>query len=208
MVKSIASNYTYGKNGKRIEDKKVEDIAKKYHYQYYDIGTEITIGTEKFNVIKDEGDSVTLMAQYNLGTDYRQSTTNNYVTFADTKTWERYETIDLQTMTTNPKNYVNNYVSYLRTITNDNTITGSLATQDRYLTLWCDLQGNYEEKRCESSPYKSWVINGQETWTLINYESIKYVDSEGLFIESTSITTDAKGIRPIITISKDTLAGL
>ena len=58
-----------------------------------------------------------MLAQYNLGPDYKQSTTTEYVSFSDTDGWE-YEPgpkeIDIQTWSTNPKTYVNSYVSYLK----------------------------------------------------------------------------------------------
>ena len=184
------------------------DVARKYYYPYYDVGTEITIANETFNVLSDEGNSVQLLAKYNIGTDYKQSTTPNYVTFADNKNWESYEDIDIQKYSTNPKTYTNNYVTYLKNVTGDNKITGSLFDSKNLYSSWCGVI-NYEyedyDKICESSPYKAWIINGQDWWTKISYGTIEYFDSEGRLLVASDLTATTKGIRPVITISKDTL---
>ena len=61
---------------------------------------------------------------------------------------------------------------------------------------------------CNTSEHKEWLINGQEWW----YQegtwegNLMYFTADGLE-ESTAEITDTKGIRPIITISKDYLEG-
>ena len=67
---------------------------------YISIGTKISIGEEEFNVISQTDDTVTKLAQYNIGTDYRQSENENRVTFSDTGGWEYTpgpKEIDIQT---------------------------------------------------------------------------------------------------------------
>ena len=79
-----------------------------------------------------------MLAQYNLGTDYRQSTTTNYVIFSDTDGWEYTpgpKEIDIQIWSTNPKTYVNAYVEYLKTELEDDSVTGDLITLKDSLNL-------------------------------------------------------------------------
>ena len=53
----------------------------------YPVGKEIVIGTEKFNVISSNATTVTMFAQYNLGTNYRQSASENSVYFSGNSGW-------------------------------------------------------------------------------------------------------------------------
>jgi hypothetical protein len=95
------------------------------------IGDEIAIGDEKFNIINIGDDTITMLAQYNLGTDYRQSSAQKSVIFADKYGWEYTpgsKEIDIQTWSTNPKTYVNAYVEYLKEELGDDTVTGDLIT--------------------------------------------------------------------------------
>ena len=70
-----------------------------------------------------------MLAQENLGTNYRQSTSKKGLSFANATGWEYTpdpREITIQETEGNAKNYINEYVNYLREETGDNTITGSI----------------------------------------------------------------------------------
>jgi len=183
----------------------------------YKVGREISIGDEKFNVISDNGLTVTMLAKYNLGTDYRQSTTVNYLFFSDDGGWEYKpgpKEIDIQVWSTNPKIYVNEYVNYLNSEINGNSVTGDLITVLQLGNLGCTINEKYKNGSydCLSSEHKDWLINGQKWWTksASPYEDgtkdgkyIWKVREDGtLGIRSIG---NGQGIRPTITIDKETL---
>lgn len=183
------------------------------------IGDEINIKTEKFNVISQTEDTITMLAKYNLGTNYRQSATANKVSFSKETGWEYKpgpKEIDIQTWSTDPKVYVNNYVSYLQTVLEDTSISGDLITLTELKALGCvvptDYAGisDYSGRTCINSPYKSWLINGQYWWTRSassGSSSYMWVLSAGGGLYSNSYSRD-NGVRPVITISKEILKKL
>lgn len=175
------------------------------------VGAEVSIGEEKFNIISDNGDTVTLLAQYNLGTDYRQSSAQNGAKFANTNGWEYKpgpKEIDIQTWTTNPKTYVNAYVEYLKEELGDDTVTGDLITLKDLEALGCTVPSDYASGsggwNCYDSPY-GWLANGQDWWTC----SASSTYSNHVW----NVLNDGRlnyygyhsniGVRPTITISKE-----
>lgn len=186
----------------------------------YSIGEEITIGTEKFNIIKIEYSTVTMLAQYNLGTDYRQSTTVNNQIFATSSGWEYTpgpKEIDIQIWSSNPKTYINEYVTFLQSETGDLSLSGDLITLKELSNLGCVYPSEYEltnlqeTRTCENSIHIEWLANEQFWWTKsaesTNENEIWRVDSNGLLDTSNFAINDgwSRGIRPTITISKEIL---
>ena len=180
------------------------------------VGKEISIGDETFNVISTTDTTVTMLAQYNLGTNYRQSTTANYVTFSDTNGWE-YTTgpkeVDIQQYDGNAKIYVNEYVSYLQGETGDTTLSGDLITLSQLKMLGCTINDDYSNtgiETCVDSEYVDWLVNGQYWWT----RSVN--PNGGIYIWDVRLSGDlftlfynnTDGIRPVITISKEVLENL
>lgn len=180
-------------------------------YKNYDVGDVVTIGTEKFNVIEDNAMSVTMLAQYNLGTDYRQTTTNNYVDFSNTNGWEYSSAseIDIQGWSTNPKLYVNEYVSYLSEYTGDDSLSGDLITLKKLKVLGCNIIDSYSwssSANCLNTEYDTWLNTRQRWWTKsasTGGEAIWIVHIDKSL--QTNIYTVKNGVRPVITISKDAL---
>ena len=192
----------------------------------YAIGDEITIAGEKFNVISEDKDTVTMLASNVLGTDYRQTDitggdfgNDQYgVKFASTSGWEYTpgpKEIDVQIWSTNPKTYINEYVSYLQTETGASTITGDLITLQDLKKLGCVFPADYSyvftssERTCQDSDYADWLINNQFWWTRSaasdEASRVWYVLSSG-YLSTTDIGMPYLfGIRPVITISKDAL---
>lgn len=179
----------------------------------YAVGREIAIGDEKFNIISDNGDTVILLAQYNIGNDNLQDATFFGVFFSESNGWE-YEPgpkeIDIQTWGGDSKVVLNNYVSYLEAEYNID-VTGDLITISQLKELGCTMTEDYsftsnsDERTCKNSPYQSWLINGHDWWTrsVRSIDSIWYMGDKGNF---TIINYNSYvGVRPIITISKTDL---
>ena len=184
----------------------------------FKVGKIVTIGSESFHVIKVNDDTVTLFADYNLGTDYKQSTIANKLTFSDDDAEVTNER-DIQTSSTNPKVYVNNYVNYLKTelgASVSDTLTGNLITVTELIELGCTMNADYTEpsnasqKTCENSDKASWIINGQEYWTRSVNKSapdlVWIVNTDGKFNSYCYFCNISCGIRPVITISKTLLS--
>ena len=181
------------------------------------IGDEISIGDEKFNVISQTDTTVTMLAQYNLGTDYRQSTTTNYVIFSDIDVsgWEYTpgpKEIDIQTWSTNPKIYVNEYVSYLQGETGDTTLSGSLITLAELGNLGCTVPTDYAcgsgGWTCTGSEHSNWLINGQYWWTRSansDYSFLIWLMYDDGSLYDSDYFSNGYGVRPVITISKSVL---
>ena len=182
---------------------------------YIPIGTEIDIKGEKFNVIGQTDDTVTMLAQYNLGTDYKQSTIENGVLFSDNDGWEYTPgplEIDIQEWSTNPKIYVNSYIEYLKGGSGDDVAVGGLISLKDLGTLGCSVSSDYTyvgnfDYSCKNSPYKSWLVNNQDWWTrsaTTKENLVWYVGDDGYLsggvYKYTFIT-----VRPVITISKESL---
>ena len=182
------------------------------------VGDEIHISGEKFNVISETDGSVTMLAKYNLGTDYRQNTIVNSVAFADDIGWEYApgpKEIDIQVWSTNPKIYVSNYVSYLQTELGDNSVSGDLITLKELGSLGCIVPTDYttgadpwnDPWTCVNSSQKDWLINGQFWWI----RSAHSVYSHHVWIMDIygglfgNAYHSPMPVRPIIIISKESL---
>ncbi len=193
----------------------------------FPVGRELAIGEEKFNVISSTDNTVTMLAQYNLGTDYRQSTVPNYVSFSEANDWEYTpgpKEIDIQQYDGNAKTYVNEYVSYLKRETGFSNISGDLITLKELGNLGCliysldDYSGSFLESvdNCTVSQYADWLVIEQLWWTKSAYsleggEVWKVTFSSGseygyLLGAGDWINPDL-GIRPVITMPKSYFRG-
>ena len=192
----------------------------------YKIGEVVKIGSESFNVIKSDEDTVTMLAQYSLGSNYVQNpnaTDTDYkMTFSNGSGWEYTpgpKEIDIQACDGNAKTYVNNYVTYLQGETGDTTLSGTLMTVADLKALGCTVNDDYTYDWatengtliCNNSPQASWLINGQTWWlrsaSANNGGCAWYLGRTGK-LGYEWITVNAAGIRPVITVSKDALANL
>ena len=186
----------------------------------YYVGQEISVGSEKFNVISDNGDgTVTMLAQYNLGTDYKQNSVQNGVTFANTNGWEYTpgpKEINIQVYDGNVKTYVNEYVSYLKDESGDITLNGDLITVKQLGGLGCTIEDDYFIQSidgCLNSGF-SWLLNQQHWWTKSASSLTGKYDFAGEYV--LTVANDGSlhsfqfqgsygslgGVRPVITISK------
>ena len=181
------------------------------------VGDELAIGDEHFNVISQTDDTVTMLAKYNLGTNYKQSTDENYVNFSSEAGWEYTpgpKEINIQTWSTNPKTYVNEYVSFLQNETGDSSLTGDLITLKQLKDLGCRIPDDYGENyggNNSNLTYGTWLVNGQKWWTRsATPESSDNVwvmrEDEGNFYHSEY--NNSYGVRPVITISREILKNI
>lgn len=179
-----------------------------------DVGDVVKIDNEYFNVFDIDGDNLLLLAKYNIGNDYRQSSTSNYVKFSKSSGWEYTpgpKEVDIQTWTVEPKKYVNGYLTYISDILNDNNVSSDLVSLTQLKKLGCKTTDDYQylsDLTCVHSPHHSWLINGQEWWTKsANYEynyMIFTFDDDGT-IDNMNAKYISLGVRPLIKVSKNTL---
>lgn len=185
----------------------------KHLLNVYPVGKEISIGNEKFNVISDNGTTISLLAKYNIGSDNKQSKENNYISFSDDVGWE-YEPapqkVDLEIWAPDVLEMINKYTGFLGNGIDGQEILGELITLEELKGLGCLLPDDYvwdmsSSWHCNDSPYKSWLINNQTWWT----QTPGYTDGvwslwdNGIF--DNIAASDQFGVRPVITISKNYL---
>lgn len=184
----------------------------------YFVGEEITIGTEKFNVISEDNSTVKLFAQYKLGTDYRQTTTENIVTFSEEYGWLTSPAeidIDIQQYDGNAKTYINKYKEIIDTKLGITTTKADLISLKELEKLGCTIPDGYlyttdiTKRTCKNSPYISWINKSINWWTKSAaadnpYQNVwNYCDAKNFC--SNHINIVQKGIRPVITIPKSAL---
>ena len=138
----------------------------------YDIGSEVLIESERFNIISTTPDTVTMLAQQGLNSSYRQSSSPDYVTFSEANGWSYTPgpmEVDVQQYGDEVKTYVNEYVSYLKEVTRDDSLTGDLITINQLKSLGCTVASNdyspTDGDTCSSSPYSDWLVNDHWWWT-------------------------------------------
>ena len=179
----------------------------------FEIGDEININKEKFYVIRQTDDEITMLAKYNLSdTTFKQTEENVYFSFSNGSGWDYKDgpnEIDIQKFDGPVKTYVNGYVSYLQENLGDKSVTGTLITLKELKELGCTIEETYEftsssSLGCKSSKY-SWLNEGEfftrsavtdhliGIWILFE-GSLGYDYYSGEY-----------SIRPVITVSKETL---
>ena len=184
----------------------------------FNVGEEITIGDEKFNVISSDATTVTMLAQQNISdsTPYKQTDEQIWTMFSDSNGWEYTpgpKEIDVQTWGGDAKALLNGYVSYLKTEYGVD-VTGDLITMAQLGDLGCTIPSDYAwgdaeygDYTCNNSEHSEWLVNGQYWWT-------RSADSEGssdvwMMYDDGILYTDYYnfpiGVRPVITISKSLL---
>ena len=184
-------------------------IQVKNHYQ----AQEVKFDNELFNIIDITDDTVTMLAAYNIGPDYLQTTEDHGVKFSSSYGWTWYpgpQEIDLQTWGGDTKVYVNNYVDNLKIITGEQNITGDLITMTQLKGLGCKIKDNYDydySVSCAQAWSSEWLVRGQRFRTRSastgSPRNIWLVGATGSL--SYSYNTSLEGVRPLITIPKSLL---
>ena len=173
----------------------------------FNIGDGVSIAGEEFNIISMTNDTVTMLARYNLGTDYRQSKDFNSQLFTIEPDWMDETTsrdLNIQNYDGPVKTYVNEYVSFLKLKTDSNEITGTLITQNELVNLGC-VMTNPGYGSCDSSNYVEWIFNNQPWYTRTTYYDDGYsrviaVTLNQIVDGQVDDPNDGWGIRPVITI--------
>lgn len=157
-----------------------------------EIGSEVCIEEECFNVISSTDTTLTMISKYNVNKDnYRQSTLASGVVYQD-----KVEDI------------LREYTSYLQDITrvkDTSSIQSTLLSKDNLLSTYGCMEVNDGENdvvSCANSTNAGWLVTNQEYYLLANdtdsiYES---VDPNGIIVNSNN-----GGVRPVITIAKTLL---
>lgn len=167
-----------------------------------------------FNVISDNGATVSMLAKYNIGSSFKQVNSNNYVAFSGSAGWVHTpgpKEIDIQTWSLNSYNLVNGYVNKLKNDTGINDIQGNLITLKELKILGCSVPGDYGTGSggwsCASSKHKDWLVKNIYWWTrsasLINSDKVWVLNNGGAVYEAGY--NGKAGVIPVITIPKNAL---
>lgn len=163
------------------------------------IGDVVSFENEKFNITSVTDDKITMLAQDNLSSSYRQTSTNNYVYFTDVGGWGFGVDININDYEGSAKTYIAEYDKYFRNTIKDNNLLVSIITLGELNKLGCTSSG------CTNSDYKSWLVPSYRWWTrsaVTNRESRVYgISATGVVTDDYSINT--YGLRPTVTISKE-----
>ena len=187
-----------------------------------DIGDEITIGTESFYVISNDGTNINALAKYNLlvgnevdgsswnvtplatTTGIQDSTARGYVAGAvkfigttafssDSQKGTNYNDYSGSIV----ERYVNDYVAYLNTNNTGLNAAGRLILKEELETLGC----SSSDYTCSNAP--SWVYSTYY-WSGSSYgydaDRVWYVNSNGRFGSDFYFNDNYFGVRPVITI--------
>ena len=187
----------------------------------YYVGKEIAIGDEKFNVITDNGDTVSMLAQKSLDSNYKQSDNPSFARFANSNGWEYApgpKDIVIKEHDGEVKTYIENYELYLKNISGDLFVRGDLISVRQLIDLGCYASYDYTHsgsETCVDSYYFNWLINGNRWWTKSAFpdpegeyyglgNKIWYVEVSGV-IDFEVYNPPGITVRPVITISKEAL---
>lgn len=152
------------------------------------IGSEVCLEEECFKIIDNAENSLTMIANYNVNKDtYVQTSLASGVVYD-----EKAEEI------------LNNYVSYLNSLTrakSDTSIQATLLSKDS-LTNTYGCISDENGLSCVESSHASWIVTNHEYYLLASPDDTTYesIDENGLVVNSNN-----GGIRPIITVSKTLL---
>jgi surface protein len=180
-----------------------------------DIGDEVVLESEKFNVISQNNENITLLAQYNLDSNILQSSTEKPGAFSNSADWEYQpgpKEIDIYQNYGFTQSQLAGYVGYLRQITKNYSISGNLISLQDLKSLGCTISEDYstgEGFTCAQSPYKSWLVNNQWWWTRSASSStsskVWLMQSDGTLVDYSYYyyRNHGAGTRPVITKSKN-----
>ena len=160
---------------------------------------------------------VTMLAQFNLGTDYKQTIEKNPLHFGISHgSWEFEESsreILVKDFDGQTSDYLYEYEFYLSSLMDEEYVETDLITLKELQTLGCDIPEDYSwesAKTCKDSPYASWLVNGQSWWTRSsasdNSLAVWLVAWNGGLTYGVGLATD--GVRPIVRVNKSSLAAL
>ena len=199
---------------------KIEPPKIKYHDSdasgYIDVGDVVDISGEKFNIISADSENVTMFAQLTLGTNYRQSETENNIVYATEAGWEYTpgpKEIDVDLWLPNIATYINQYENYLNSELKEEAVATDLITAKQLISLGYNFKDDYSNSLIEVKPGDNWVETKQNWYTKSAVSSTKnvlhwYSHYDHLFDPPLALGMASAGVRPTVTISTSTFKEL
>ena len=182
-------------------------------------GNEVSIGNEKFNVISQTEDTVTLITKLPIDQYQNQSETPYSVFFSNVLDWKiptGTTDIDIYEHENIPVQLMSGYIEKLKTETGDSTLKGNLPTLKDFAALGCRINSDYTwnenpaSRTCANSSYKNWIAGTHKYWLRSavsgTEDEVWVVDTNGYIIKQ-KYGQEAY-VRPVITMSKDILKEL
>lgn len=170
----------------------------------YIVGDVFLIGTEKFNLISESDDSISLLSQYNIdkNTFLQNSMDENATPVATSSYWNNGD-FDINNEKSLIGPIAKEYEKYLKKVLNISTgLTASIPSKSDIERLgWLSGEGNNDINA--NNKYKSWLMNGQSFWTSTARDSefIYKFGEDGVLMEN-HYGDYYGGVRPVITIPK------
>ena len=189
-------------------------------------GTEVTYLGEKFYVISDVNNEISLLTKYNIdSSNYRQNSEEilEKILWRD---WVSIEEKNISNLYSPDDTWglaytMNNYAEYLKTNLNDTSLSINLITLDELGSLGCTIAEDYIGTKgsviiqggfsCSSSPHSEWLVNNQSWWTRskdlgngLTATSIWVVEEDGELSVWDIADASYYGLRPVIKMSKAT----
>lgn len=186
----------------------------------YNVGDVIALCNEKtgvsedFYVMKDNGNTVTALAKYNIYTN----TNENHLTFSNTNYWADSDgnllpkygsnySADIYDSNSNLYEPIQNYKDYLKNDLNKASVSARLITYNEVIDLGCSC----DKSPCSCTSAPSWLYS-VDYWTAtafseVNLWTLRANSSAHLQHDGRSLyyAKGYYGIRPVITISKSEL---
>lgn len=132
----------------------------------YVIGDVFLIGSEKFNLISESDNSISLLSQYNIdkNTFLQNSMDENDTPVATSSYWNNGD-FDINNEKSLIGPIAKGYEKYLKKVLNISTgLTASIPNKSDIERLgWLSGEGNSDINA--NNKYKSWLMNGQSFWT-------------------------------------------
>ena len=181
------------------------------------VGDEIVCGTEEFNVISSDENTITMLAKYNLnvGANKTTSTENiqdkdvlgkkpNVVTygniaFSSTNYWSYITDSNfIYNENSNIYEYLNSYKNYLSNRAKISDAVVTLLSKEQAEALGCDLGG----ANCSSSRYKFLYTTSYWLGSSGDANSIYTISSDGNYSKTSYNNANDFGVRPVVSITK------
>lgn len=183
---------------------------------YIDVGDVVDISGEKFNIISADSQNVTMFAQLTLGTNYRQSETENNIVYATESGWEYTpgpKEVDVNRWLPNIAIYTNQYKDYLNSELKEEAAATDLITVKQLISLGYNFEEDYSNSLIRVNPGDNWVETNQSWYTKSAVSSMKdvlhwYSYYDHYFNSPIALGMDFAGVRPTVTIAYPTFKEL
>ncbi len=170
------------------------------------IGDEIVCGTERFNVISNDGYNINMLAKYNLNVgDSKISAGSDGIQDKDAlgkkENMLTYATVEYSADSSNINEYLENYKNYLTEKSKLNSVTVNLLTIEQANSLGCDTASS----TCASSQNKFIFDTSYWLASTGDNNNIYTISSDGSYGPTAYSNHIDYGVRPVVTITKEDL---